>query len=467
MKRLLHLLGAAALLAGTLVAAAAADTRPNIVFLFADDLGWGDLGCYGHPYAKTPNLDQLAREGTRFTQFYVTGVTCCPSRTGFMTGKFPATFAKYPAGHGFGDRVTVTELLKKNGYVTGHFGKWHIGRVETPGTYGLDSIKGGDQGEGSKKNRTRGAPGRDAGLYADAIAFLEKNQDRPFYMNVWGHVSHFPVNPPPAYAERFKDVTVKESDFGPAMREKFQQVRKLGGDVNQATRNYLGDVASLDDAAGRLLKRLDELGLRDKTLVVFSSDHGPAPVLTGKDIDATADKSTGQTRREFAVNMLGSPGPFRGGKHTQLEGGVRVPFILRWPGRVPAGRVDEQSVLSGIDWLPTLCALAGVKVPHADFDGENTLAAWLGKAPHVRGRPLLWKTSSPKAPVAIRDAQWKLHLPEARRGRPELYDVVADPGEQRDLSATQPDVVKRLSAIATAWSATLPKEYDKTGAKED
>ena len=286
--------------------------KPNIVFLFADDLGWGDLGCQGHPLAKTPHLDQLAREGSRFTQFYVTGVTCCPSRTGIMTGKFPATFAKYPAGHGFGDRVTITELLKQAGYATGHFGKWHLGRVETPGTYGIDEINGDRSGHDPEA-------GRDASHYGDAIHFIEKHRDGPFYVNVWGHVSHFPVNPPPAYAQRFKNVTVRESDFGPAMREKFEQVRQLGGDVNQAMRNYLGDVASLDDAVGRLLTRLDELGLREKTLVVFSSDHGPAPVLTAKGLDAPAGK--GQSRRDFAVNMLGSPGPFRGGKHTQLEGG--------------------------------------------------------------------------------------------------------------------------------------------------
>jgi N-acetylgalactosamine-6-sulfatase len=448
---------------------AAVPQKPNIVFLFADDLGWGDLGCYGHPHALTPNLDRLAREGTRFTQFYVTGITCCPSRTGFMTGKFPATFAKYPAGHGFGERVTVTELLKQAGYATGHFGKWHIGNTQKPGTYGIDDIKhdDGEEDGGRKKRRAVSDAGRDAPIYDAAIRFIEKNKDRPFYVNVWGHVSHFPVNPPSAYAARFKDVTVREGDFGPALREKFQQVRELGGDVNQAMRNYLGDVASLDDAVGRLLQRLDDLGLRERTLVVFSSDHGPAPVKTGKDLNAPSSKADRRPRRDYAVNMLGSAGPFRGGKHTQLEGGVRVPFILRWPGRIPAGRVDEQSVLSGIDWLPTLCALTGVNPPRADFDGENTLNAWLGRAPHVRAKPLLWKTSSPKAPLAIRDAQWKLHLPGARRGEPELYDVVADPAESRNLAKTQPDVVKRLTALATAWNATLPGEYDKTGAKED
>ena len=131
---------------------------PNIVFILADDLGYADLKCYGHPYARTPNLDRLASEGTRFTQFCMTGITCCPSRTGLMTGKFPATFREYPAAAGFGKRVTVTELLKQRGYATGHFGKWHMGPKETPGTYGIDAINvtaGAKRPEAARRTRAR------------------------------------------------------------------------------------------------------------------------------------------------------------------------------------------------------------------------------------------------------------------------------------------------------------------------
>src|SRR4051812_32403459 len=177
----------AAVALGAAPAVAAEGTKPNIVFLLADDLGYADLKCYGHPYAHTPNLDQLASEGTRFTQFCMTGITCCPSRTGLMTGKFPATFREYPAGAGFGKRVTVTELLKQRGYATGHFGKWHIGTNETPGTYGIDAI---DVTEGASARRHRDGRGRDAGIFDDAIAFIEKHKQGPFYVNVWGHISH-------------------------------------------------------------------------------------------------------------------------------------------------------------------------------------------------------------------------------------------------------------------------------------
>ncbi|MCB1124789.1 MAG: sulfatase-like hydrolase/transferase, partial [Verrucomicrobiae bacterium] len=147
--------------------------QPNIVFIFADDLGTGDLACYGHPYALTPNIDRLAKEGTKFTRYYATGVTCCPSRTGFMTSHHPSSYEAYPADFGFGDKITVTELLHKNGYATGHFGKWHIGR-ENKGApvddYGIDEVKimGGSDG-----------PGRDDDLFAAAMNFIKRHKSEP------------------------------------------------------------------------------------------------------------------------------------------------------------------------------------------------------------------------------------------------------------------------------------------------
>jgi N-acetylgalactosamine-6-sulfatase len=462
--------------------ATAADTssKPNIVFLFADDMGWGDLHCYGHPYAKTPNLDKLAADGTRFLQFYATGVTCCPSRTGFMTSKFPATFAKYPANGGFGDRVTITELLKKQGYATGHFGKWHIGPDDKPGAYGIDVV--GHDTDRQEKRRQEVVRGRDAHVYDDAICFIEQHKDGPFYVNVWGHIPHHPLNPSPALVAGFGELKVDESLFPAPMREKFAACKKRGGDVSEHMRKYLAEIKSLDEDAGRLLKRLDELGLREKTLVVFSSDQGPAPL---READADEPKAKVAARKErkrgkkpeaavapdpadnTRLNAMGSPGPFRGGKHAQYEGGIRIPFIVRWPSHVPAGRVDERSVISGADWLPTLCALTGTTINAADFDGEDVSAAWLGKGEHVRTKPLLWKTSTPQSAGAIREGQWKLHHPNSKRDELELFDVVADPGEQHNLVKDHPDIVKRLSAKLEAWQATLPKTYDKGAAKDD
>jgi N-acetylgalactosamine-6-sulfatase len=454
------------------VAANGADppSRPNVVLILADDLGWGDLACYGHPYAKTPHIDRLAGEGTRFKQFYVTGITCCPSRTGFMTGKFPATFRGYPAGHGFGERITITLLLKQRGYHTGHFGKWHIGASETPGTYGID-VTPVNSDRGGRKQDSRG---RDATLFDDAIRFIEQHRDGPFYVNVWAHSTHYPVDPPQPYVDRFLQITVKVSDFPDPMREKFAAVKAAGGDVHDSMRRYLGDVSALDDCVGRLLARIDELGLRDSTLIVFSSDHGASAIQieTGDDGTVSVKRNKKKPNQDNAaadrlrLNMMGDNGDLRGGKHNMYEGGVRVPFIVRWPGRVPARRVDETSVISGIDWLPTLCALAGVRIDASDFDGEDVSAAWLG-GQHTRAKALLWKTSNPRAAIAIRDGKWKLIDPNRNRGDVELFDLSTDPGEQTNVAAAQPQVVRALLAKTQAWNARLPTEYDKTGAKDD
>ncbi|MCR9117577.1 MAG: sulfatase-like hydrolase/transferase [bacterium] len=423
-------------------AQAADQGPPNIVFMFADDLGYGDLSCYGHPYAKTPVLDQLAKEGTRFTQFYVTGVTCNPSRTGLMTGQFPARFSKYAADFGFGDRATITELLKKRGYKTGHFGKWHIGPNDSDGIYGIDTVKT------IGKSRDKSA-GRDDDLYSAAIEFIRENKDGPFYVNVWGHATHFPVNTPAELANQFDNVTVDRKDFSPTMQHKFDECLKIGGDLDESMRQYLGDVHQIDLNVGRVLQALDDLGLKDNTIVVFSSDHGPAPVILGK-----------KGARMFSNNMLGYAGPFRGGKHEQYEGGTRVPFIIRWPDKVKAGRVDKTNVCSFVDWLPTLCALAGIEEPPSDLDGENITDAWLG-ANRQRTNPLFWKVSSTGSAPAIRDGKWKLHLNRKRDKEVELYDLSVDPGESKNVAAENPKVVTRLSKQLRAWVAELPTQYAK------
>jgi arylsulfatase A-like enzyme len=442
----------------------AAEKRPNIVFLFADDFGWADLACYGHPYARTPNIDKLASEGTRFLQFYATGVTCCPSRTGFMTSKLPATYATYPANGGFGERPTITSLLKKAGYHTAHFGKWHIGPDENPGTYGIDETPPTGSGE-AKRNDEHG---RDAAIYDDAIRFIEKQKDGPFYVNVWGHISHHPIDPPQSYVDQFKDLTVDESKFGAAMQERFANCKAQGGDVSTHMRAHLADVKSMDDNVGRLLAKLDELGLRENTIVVFSSDQGPAPLRDGEDVVKEKKRENARNTLELRLNAMGNTGILRGGKHGFYEGGVRIPFIIRWPGHVPAQRVDEKSVLSGADWLPTLCQITGAALPSSDFDGEDVSAAWLGKTEHVRTKPLLWKTSAPGSDAGIREGQWKLFYPTRKNGcELALYDISTDPSESKNLVKEHPEIVKQLSATVSAWVATLPKEYLKSKDKDD
>lgn len=431
------------------------DRPPNIVFLFADDLGYGDLGCYGHPYAKTPAIDELAKEGTRFTQAYVTGVTCNPSRTGLMTGVHPARYPKYAADFGFGDRVTVTELLKQRGYKTGHFGKWHIGPDSKNGTYGIDTV------QTIGKSRDQSA-GRDDDLYSAAIDFIKQNKDGPFYVNVWGHGTHFPVNTAAGLAAKFNDVSVNRKDFAATMQHKFDECLQIGGELDDSMRQYLGDVYQIDLNVGRVLKAIDDAGLRDNTIVVFSSDHGPAPVILG-----------GKGAREYSNNMLGYAGEYRGGKHEQYEGGVRVPFIVRWPGHVKSGRVDTKNVCSFIDWLPTLCSIAGIKKElekeiekqTVELDGEDVSDIWFG-ADRPRDKPLFWKVSSPGGAPSIREGNWKLHLNRKRDKQIELYDLSIDPSESNNVAEKHPDVVANLRKKIRSWVAELPKQYEKIDDKK-
>lgn len=214
-------------------------------------------------------------------------------------------------------------------------------------------------------------------------------------------------------------------------------------------RQYLGDVYQIDLNVGRVLKVLDELGLKENTIVVFSSDHGPAPVILGK-----------KGAREFSNNMLGYAGQFRGGKHEQYEGGTRVPFIVRWPDKVKAGRVDTTSVCSFIDWLPTLSAIAGINQLPSKLDGEDISDAWLG-ADRQRTKPLFWKPSSAGSAPAIRLGKWKLHLPRKQRGGPELYDLSIDPSESNNIAESHPEVADRLRKLMRAWVVELPASYEK------
>jgi len=425
--------------------AASTEDLPNIVFFFCDDLGYADLGCYGHPYAKTPALDKLAREGMRFEQHYVTGVTCNPSRTGLMSGLFPARFQKYCADHGMGDRVSITELLKARGYTTGHFGKWHMGPDEMvkSGTYGLDVV------EVIGKSKDASA-GRDDDLTTAAIDFMKANAGKqPFYVNIWGHSTHFPVTVAPKLAGKFVEVKVRRSDFSKTMQKKFDECLQIGGDLDDSMRQYLGDVWSIDRNVDRVLKAIDELGIRDNTIFVFSSDHGPAPVILASGY------------REFSNNMLGYAGIYRGGKHSQLEGGTRVPFIIRWPGRVPAGRVDAESVTSFIDWMPTLASIAGIQELPEQLDGEDISDIWSGSS-RERTKPLYWRVSSPGASPAMREGKWKLHLSGRKGGPPELYDLSTDPSESRSVADQHPDVVKEMTETLEAWVAELPGSYEKS-----
>ncbi len=426
-----------------------ASETPNIVFIYADDFGYADLACYGHPYAKTPAIDQLASEGTMFTQAYSTGKTCLPSRVGYMTARSPQRNADAPvADNGFGEHITITELLKNHGYRTGHFGKWHIGPVETQGTYGIDEID-------TPSGNGDALAGRDGGLFNDAIAFIDRHNQNypgvPFYVNIWGHSTHYAVNPPAEYIAEFAGLVVDRSDFfthvyNPdndemGIQEQFDNSIALDPDLDTSMQNYMGDVWSIDLNVARVLDKLDDLGLTDDTIVVFSSDQGPASV-----------NGTGAYKK----NMLGYSGIYRGGKATQYEGGVRVPFIIRWPGHIAADVVDTDNVISGMDWLPTLCSIVGIDDIPDGLDGEDVSDIWFG-ATRPRDKTQFWTSVNGGIHISMRKRNWKMHhnINDTSKSGTELYDLSIDPSEDNNVIGANPAVADELVADIEAWDESL------------
>ncbi len=433
--------------------ARAADVKkPHIIFILADDLGWGDLGCYGHQRIKTPNLDRLAKEGTLFTQYYTNGSVCSPTRTGRMTGQYPARLsihghlatAQQNQDRGMPNWLdpkvtTLPALLKKHGYATAHFGKWHLGSGDgapAPDAYGFDDHKAINANGPTWDKKDQADPyfrAKSTALFVDGtIRFLKAHRDQPCYVNLWTLVPHAPLNPTDEQMKPYER-------FGPG-----NPVPHRG-----ATEIYYASVTDLDTQVGRLMAELDQLGLADNTLIIFSSDNGP------EDIHINNASHSG----------VGSAGPFRGRKRSLYEGGVRVPFIVRWPKHVPADRVDDTSVITGVDLLPTLCRVADIKLPEdSPRDGEDISNALVHKKPHLRQKPIFWEWRFPiagdtfhKSPMlAVREGQWKL-LMNPDRSRVELYDIPRDPSELNNLADRNKEIVDRLAEKVLAWQKTLPK----------
>ena len=422
---------------------------PNFVLILAEDLGFGDLGCYGHPYARTPNLDRLAGEGTRYLRSYSAGATCSPSRTGLMTGRHPASFPSYMADYGLGNATTVTDLLRDHGYRTGHVGKWHLGPEELGiqnGTYGIEDIRWiGRSG--------RSPTGKDAAVYDAALQFLDRAaQDGPdappFYLNVWQHVAHSPVEPHAALVQEFCGLTVDRNDFGPPEQDIFDGAERAGGSLDDGMRHYLAELYGMDLQVGRLLDRLRDLGLEEDTVVIFTSDHGAAPPLPGS--------------QSHPDRMVGVSGGLRGAKHDLYEGGVRVPFIVRYPAAFPRGAVNHGTIMSGLDFLPTIASIAGARYDAAMFEGEDLSDVWEGGGggggQRSRTNPIFWKFSRSGGERAILHGRWKLYRTN-QDGRRELYDLEADRAEVTNLIRQQPAIAAALDSALAEWEATLPSTY--------
>lgn len=414
---------------------------PNIVFILADDLGWGDLGCHGSTFIKTPNIDGLAREGTDFHQFNTTSPVCSPSRTGFMTGQFPARFGIRTAIGSINKNaeasqvdwldpkaVMLPRLLKGAGYVTGHVGKWHLCTAQAreaplPAAYGVDEFA-----FHSKVNPTIETMIPSHEDCDEAVKFLRRHRADRFYLNVWIHETHLAHHPSPESLAANKH-------------------------LDERQRIYAAVATDADRGVGKVLAALKELGLEQNTIVVFSSDNGP------ENTHATMKEMGGGYGGFYSI---GETGGKKGRKRSLHEGGVSTPFIVRWPGQVPAGRVDKTTSLSATDLLPTLCAATGVKLP-TDYqpDGENMLAAWEGNEVK-RTKPIFWDWTGTVRPQecwprwAVRDGDWKLLTDDAQRR--ELYHIADDRAEANNVAKEHPDLVTKLSTQLDAWKASLPKE---------
>jgi arylsulfatase A len=432
--------------------------RPNFLVILCDDLGYGDLGCYGHPTIRTPHLDRLATQGLRLTDCYAAAPVCSPSRAGLLTGRTPSRLGVYswiPAEHPMHlarEEITLATRLQKAGYRTAHVGKWHLnGRFNSdqqpqPGDHGFDHwFSTQNNAQPSHQNpinfvRDGRAVGALEGFSCqlvtdDAIQWLKKDRasTSPFFLFVCYHEPHEPVASPPGLVRQY-----------------------LPQAMNEDQAQYFANVANLDQAVGRLLATLDELKMADDTLVFFTSDNGPETLK----------------RYPGAKRSYGSPGPLRGMKLHLYEGGIRVPGLVRWPGHTRPGQVSREPFTS-LDLLPTFCQLAGAKVP-ADrpIDGSNFLPILEGK-PIERRTPLFWhyyrSIGEPKA--ALRDGDWMIlgHwdqpvLPGSGAAlRPgdmevikraklkgfELYNLRTDLGETRDLASQEPERLRTLSKRLT------------------
>lgn len=413
---------------------------PNIVFILADDLGFGDLAVYGHPYAKTPYLDQLAKEGIMLKRAYAAGVSCAPSRAAFMTGRPPVVLRENFRESGFDDLTTITDLLNAKGYQTGHFGKWHIGERKnlSPEPYGIKTI-------GKEKGNREGAEGKDVDIFTEAIRFINANKDAPFYMNIWARATHYPIIDVSAFSAVFDSVKVIAEDFPISFKEeKIAKVSATELDVDSLMRCYLTEVYALDRQVGRVMNALEEAGLRENTILVFASDQGAAP------IDLEIPENEYKRRQRYA--MLGSAGNLRGGKHTTLEGGIRIPFIVRWPEKIPAGKVDSTSVFSAVDFLPTLCGINNIQYENLQLPGMDRSSVWLGEL-SKRETPLFWKMHSDKFAATVLDNDWKLI--QDNHANKALYNVRTDPEEMVDLSNQYPEVLINLSQQIEDWEKSL------------
>ncbi len=424
---------------GVAIDSTVADQPPNLIFILADDLGYGDLGCYGAPDIRTPHLDRLAGEGVRFTEFYANGAICSPTRMAFLTGRYQQRYgmdnALYYQEFGRGlpeDGHTIAARLKEAGYATGLSGKWHVGydRERQPLQQGFDhffGLLGGNHHYFSHVDRI-GVPdlwlGNDAIeregystdlVSTDAVEFVEKNRDRPFFLYLSHPAPHFPWQGPD---DADKVIRPRKPEWQEGDRE-----------------TYIAMVERMDEGIGDLMAKLDELDLADRTLVVFTSDNGG---------------------HSYSRNA-----PLRDYKGSLYEGGIRVPCIARWPGVIPAGETSAQVGIT-MDWTATFAALAGGEATSREDEGIDLMPVLKGESDPVE-RTLFWrKKPGPKRKKvdlerAVRKGEWKYLEPA--EGEPRLTHLARDVGETENVIDEHREKAAALKAELDAWQEDVEAEF--------
>lgn len=460
------------------ISAQATHAKPNVILFLIDDLGWSDLGVTGSRYYETPNLDALAKEGVFFSQAYAANPVCSPTRASILTGKYPSRIGltnhsgakgpwgpthklKPPAlvGHLPPEDLTLAEALKEAGYRTAHIGKWHLqahhqkDRTHYPEANGFDlNIAGHRMGQPgsyyfpykSAQHPNTNVPDMDDGKAGDyltdaltdkAIAFIEAHQEQPFFLNLWYYTVHTPIIPRKDKLEKYRK-KANAMGLNATMREARAEHQSLS-QLHQDNAAYAAMVESMDENIGRILEALRRLELEDDTIVVFFSDNGGL--------------STGD-----APSMPTSSLPLRAGKAWVYEGGIRVPFIVKLPGKVKAGLTVEEPVVS-TDIYPTILDLAGLPLrPEQHLDGVSLKALASGKADSLQREAIYFhyphyhhiNTMGPAG--AVRKGDYKL-VEVYETGAVELYNLRNDIGEEKNLAGAMPELAASIKKMLHDW----------------
>jgi arylsulfatase A len=435
--------------------------KPNIIFILADDLGYGDLSCQGQTKFQTPNIDQLAKEGMTFTKHYAGSTVCSPSRSVLLTGQHTGhtpirgnkrdEYGNWPIA---AEAITVAEILQQNGYATGAFGKWGLGY---PGSQGDPNNQGFDKFFGYNDQTLahnyypiflndnqdtvwlEDNAGTGQGTYApipiheQALKFMEENKDNPFFMYYPSVIPHAELFAPEEYMAKYRGKFLPEKEY--KGKDQGHPRYKTGGYGSQPESHaaFAAMVNLLDDQVGEIVAKLKELRIEDNTLIIFSSDNGPH-------MEGGADP-----------DYFDSNGPYRGYKRDLYEGGIHIPMIAWWPGKIKAASTSGH-ISAFWDFLPTVAEIIGAESPE-NIDGISYLPSLLGNDGQAEHDYLYWEFHERNGSLAIRQGEWKLvrydvFIPEITTT--ELYNLASDPGEENNVAEANPELTEKLLKLLEA-----------------